>query len=646
MPFPALLQFTSFKTRLITYLLILLLSVLGLIFLSVNRSTYANTRNVIDQNLKVGLDVFNVLIEERGENFKTTMRALSSDFAFRQAYQTSDSNTLLSVSDNLLLRTENADVLIMVDYDYQVVADSQRLLPAGIDFPWTWLLEQAEEDENYETASFILFNGTAYHVVAVPILTPLVDGWIIVGERLDTEYVSSLSEIISSDVSILQVNDPGNSAPLATTLNPVQITQLATGYSVFLASEQTSSMLDLDGESFVALGTPLVSNPDIALSALVQQSLPLALAPYHALEQQLFILFGLGLALSAFMALLLGRSVTKPVLTLASRVQAIEEGNYQSERPSLRKDEIGKLQNSVNNMAAGLAEKEKVRDLLGKVVSREIADELMNSHVELGGERRRITILFSDIRNFTSLCEDSTPENILLLLNHYLSEVSAAIEKHKGVVDKYIGDAVMALFGAPVKSAHDTTNALKAALQIRDNVLRLNRENTANNLPAFHTGIGLHTGEVVAGNLGSANRLNYTVIGDPVNLASRLESLSKTYGGGIIVSEETKNEGTEFFFKELDLVRVKGKAQPVRIYELVGTRDAVTAQQIEEIKRYNAMLAHYRQQQWQQALDILTSMLKSEMDGTLFELFRERIEIYQNTPPGADWDGVFTFQSK
>ncbi|MDC1528421.1 hypothetical protein N8600_05130 [Gammaproteobacteria bacterium] len=270
--------------------MILLLSVLGLIFLSVNRSTYSNTRSVIDQNLKVGLDVFNVLIEERGENFKTTMRALSSDFAFRQAYQTSDSNTLLSVSDNLLLRTENADVLIMVDYDYQVVADSQRLLPAGTDFPWNWLLEQAEEEESYETSSFILINETAYHVVAVPILTPLVDGWIIVGERLDTEYVSSLSDIISSDVSIIQVNGRGDGTPLATTLNPVQMAELTVEYSIFSAPDQASGMLDLDGESFVALGTPLVSNPDLALSALVQQSLPLALAPYRALEQQLFLL--------------------------------------------------------------------------------------------------------------------------------------------------------------------------------------------------------------------------------------------------------------------------------------------------------------------------------------------------------------------
>ena len=218
------------------------------------------------------------------------------------------------------------------------------------------------------------------------------------------------------------------------------------------------------------------------------------------------------------------------------------------------------------------------------------------------------------------------------LLNHYLSEVSTAIEEHKGVVEKYIGDAVMALFGAPIKSANDTTNALKAALQIRENVNRLNSANTGNKLPALYTGIGLHTGEVVAGNLGSANRLNYTVIGDPVNLASRLESLSKTYGGGIIVSEETKNEGADFIFQELDLVRVKGKAQPVRIFELIGTTDTVTSRQLEQITGFNDMLGHYRKQAWQAALDALTAIESGEND-TLCHLFRERIEIYQHNSP-------------
>ena len=186
------IQFSSFNTRLITYLIILLLTVLSSVFLSVNRSTYNNTRVVIDQNLEVGLEVFSQLIDERSENFKATIRALSMDFAFRTAYENSDYETLLSVADNLLTRMKRADMLLMVDYDYLVVADSLRQYASGAELPWPWLLEEADGNDNFETSSFIVLDNIAYHIVAVPILTPLVEGWVIVGERLDNEYTASL----------------------------------------------------------------------------------------------------------------------------------------------------------------------------------------------------------------------------------------------------------------------------------------------------------------------------------------------------------------------------------------------------------------------------------------------------------------------
>jgi adenylate cyclase len=640
-----LFQFSSFSSRLITYLVILLLGVLGLVFFSVNRSTYNNTRDVIDQNLELGLDVFNQLITERGDNFNTTMRALSSDFAFRTAYETSDYDTLLSVGDNLLARTENADILMMVDYDYLVVADSQRIYTSGEDFPWPWLLQAAEDNEKFETSSFILITETAFHVVAVPILTPLVEGWIIVGERLDADYVNSLKDIISTDVSILTLDERGSGIPLATTLSANQAQELQSEFNSFFVDGTGSGMLDLADEEFIALGTSLVNQPEISLTALVQQSLPAALAPYRLLEEQLILLFTLGLGISALMAMFLGKSVTSPVLKLAGKVQRIEGGDYSPDPPSLRSDEIGQLENSVNTMAEGLAEKEKVRDLLGKVVSKEIADELMNNQVELGGETRTATILFSDIREFTNLCEGRAPKNILALLNSYLSEMSAAIEDHRGVVDKYIGDAVMALFGVPLAGHQDPKNALNAALAMQERAITLNSRNKAAGLPMLHTGIGIHTGEVVAGNLGSTNRLNYTVIGDPVNLASRLESLTKQYGVNIIVSEETAHEQDGFVFRELDLVRVKGKAQPARIFELVGHKESVDQNQLDEIKAFENILSLYRKQQWPEAIEQVATLLEKK-DLLLYRLFAERINTCIGTPPDENWDGVFTFESK
>ena len=206
MPAPLNLQFKSYRSRIITYLVILFLLILGTVFFSVNRSTYNNTRDVIDDSLDVGREVFIRLINEREANFKVTFRAFALDFAFRTAYNTGDFDTMLSVSENLLARTQNTDMLMVVDYDYLMVADTLQLHAPETEFPWTYLLEDAEDDDNYETSSFILIGDIVYHIVAVPILTPLTDGWIIVGQRIDTDYVTSLKEIISSDVSIIELN--------------------------------------------------------------------------------------------------------------------------------------------------------------------------------------------------------------------------------------------------------------------------------------------------------------------------------------------------------------------------------------------------------------------------------------------------------
>ena len=191
-------------------------------------------------------------------------------------------------------------------------------------------------------------------------------------------------------------------------------------------------------------------------------------------------------------------------------------------------DEIGLLAGAFNRMSEGLAERDQVRDLLGKVVSPAVAAELLRKDVTLGGEEREVTILFSDLRSFTSMCESRSAQEMLGVLNHYFTRMSAIVEAHRGVVDKYVGDAMMALFGAPLAGPDDADRAMETALEMSEALDELNREWQAQGRQALSFGIGINTDVVVAGNMGSQTRLNYTVIGDGVNLAARLQALTKT----------------------------------------------------------------------------------------------------------------------
>ena len=258
---------------------------------------------------------------------------------------------------------------------------------------------------------------------------------------------------------------------------------------------------------------------------------------------------------------------------MAAGAREIATGNYDHRVELRQKDEIGLLGDSFNQMSAGLAERDRVRDLLGKVVSPAIASELLRKKVTLGGEQREVTVLFSDLRDFTSMSEAAGPEEMLHILNHYFTRMAAIVEKHGGVVDKYVGDALMALFGAPVASADDADHAICAALEMTEALGELNREWKLRGLSAIGVGIGINTDVVVAGNMGSEKRLNYTVIGDGVNLASRLEQLTKMpeYAARIIVSRATlaKAKG-QYRTRRLGEVAVKGKQIVTEIFALLG----------------------------------------------------------------------------
>jgi adenylate cyclase len=245
------------------------------------------------------------------------------------------------------------------------------------------------------------------------------------------------------------------------------------------------------------------------------------------------------------------------------------------------RDELEWLASGFNHMVDGLMERDKLRTTFGKYMTESVLRHLLSGKIELGGKTLTVTILFSDIRSFTTISESMDAQSLVKLLNEYFTEMVSIVMRHNGVVDKYIGDAIMAVFGAPVPRPEDAENAVRAAVDMRRSLARLNQRLRARGAAELNTGIGIHTGEVVAGNIGSERRMEYTVIGDAVNLASRLESNTKQLAASVLISQATY-ELTQHVVRTRPVkeITVKGRAQPVMTYEVLGLVQPSSAQSL------------------------------------------------------------------
>jgi adenylate cyclase len=295
-------------------------------------------------------------------------------------------------------------------------------------------------------------------------------------------------------------------------------------------------------------------------------------------------------------------------------------------------------------------EKRKIRHAFRHYVNPEVTD-LIASHPErlrLGGERRELTILFSDIRGFTGISEVLKPEELGELLNEYLGGMTDILFRHGGLLDKYIGDAVMAFWGAPVTIPDHAARCCKAALDMQAKLGSVRAHWKDRGVSYFEIGIGIHTGDAVVGNFGAAQRFNYTAMGDSVNLASRLEGLNKTYGTRMLVSESTRRAvGDEFVCREIDWVRVKGRQAPVAVHELLGRRvDDAGGRLARLAKDFDAAVAAYRAQRWDDALERLGALAEAHPEDHAVPNLAERCRAQRTEPPGAGWDGVYEAKTK
>ena len=284
------------------------------------------------------------------------------------------------------------------------------------------------------------------------------------------------------------------------------------------------------------------------------------------------LLISILLLLNLLLTIVIARFYSKPLLRLKDCAQNIANGNYDIHTGITTGDELGVLSDTFNDMAVSLKEKELMYDTFGKVVTPEIRNWLLQGNTNLGGESVCATILFCDIRGFTSLSEEINPKQVVALLNKFFSSMEQCIVKHKGIINKYIGDAIMAIFGVPLQNKNQALDAYNCCLDMRKTLIELNKELEAENLPQIKFGIGLHTGNVLAGNIGSNSRMEYTVIGNTVNVASRIESLCKEYNCDLLISETTVEaivtcENSLPQIQSIGETQIRGRKSAISIYK-------------------------------------------------------------------------------
>jgi adenylate cyclase len=537
----------------------------------VKRANRQHALAQIEASLRAGAQIFQKLIEQRNLQITSTAAILSRDHAFQVTFASAEQDraTTLSALESLQSRSK-ADIVLIASLQKELLFDTRQPELHGVTFPFPKLIEKAETSES--AYAFVLRGKKLYAMAITPLLAPDPIAWLCPGFRIDDEFAREIKAYSDLEITFFDQSHPRNDVLLATTFGQTQRGALISMLRDRAFVSQQIVDLNLGGEHYVSYSLPLPTETGTVI-ALLQRSLDKELAPYLRLERTFLILALLGLAISAAIGIWIARGVSKPVLQLAEGARKIGEGDYQHRVNVKQPDEMGLLAASFNHMSKGLAERDQVRDLLGKVVSPAVAAELLRKDVTLGGEEREVTVLFSDVRNFTTMGEALAPQELLGFLNRYFTRMSAIVEAHGGVVDKYVGDAIMALFGAPLANLDGADRAMETALEMCEALDELNSQHQVRGYPTINVGIGINTDVVVAGNMGSQTRLNYTVIGDGVNLASRLEGLTKTpeYSTRIIISRTTlaKTKG-QYQTRPLGKVAVKGKQKPTEIYALLG----------------------------------------------------------------------------
>jgi adenylate cyclase len=345
----------------------------------------------------------------------------------------------------------------------------------------------------------------------------------------------------------------------------------------------------------------------------------------------------MGLALSMLVIYILYRQITVPLKKLALETEKIR--HFHLEDPiniDAHLYEIRRLIGATRRMKIGLQS-------FRKFVPAELVRQLIQTHQEakIHGERREIAIMFTDVADFSTISQNCSPRQLAAQLSHYLNELTRIIMGHQGTVDKYIGDAIMAFWGAPTEITDHVLKSCVAAVECRKKSHDLNRQWSEDGRYEFKTRFGIHAGDAIVGNVGSEQRLSYTVIGDTVNIASRLERLNKIYGTEILISEPVfESVAQTMIARRLEPVLVKGRSEPLNIFELIGEKDDVSASDIAFYRDFDKAVEAYQEMKWEIAAAQFESLLKRKPGERPCEFFLDRCRDHKDSPASVGAGGV------
>lgn len=574
MSLPAFLRFKRFQTRVLVMLLGLLLAVLAAIYVRVSRFNEASARAQAGANLELAARVFAEATQQRIEALANSAAIMSGDAPLMRAVEPPDPARLASLLQGFTSRV-GAPVIALFAADARLLANSRPGMANENEGPFQFLIRNAVRNGLERASDFSYLDGELHVLVVVPLYAPhpKIVGWFGLAFPLDAAFAAKIKATSRVEVTFVSTEETGRPRVLASTLPDASSSLVARAAAAHREVHVGTDTVDLPDDRYLTLFRRVELLGEDPIVIALQRPLGPELEGARELETYLLSTAVVALAVAALFAFWIARDVSRPVRALAEHTRHVAAGRYDERVELPRRDELGQLATAFNAMSAGLAERDRVRDLLDKNVSPEVAAQLLRDGAALGGELREVTILFADLRGFTTLSEQLAAPELVALLNRYFDRMSPAIEASGGVIDKFVGDAIMALFGAPVAQSDSADRAVAAALAMEAALAALNRELAAEGRAPLSIGIGINTGLVVAGNIGSQRRRNYSVIGDGVNIAARLQALTRTpeYRTSIILSAATvaallRRDACSL--RDLGPVQVKGRAEAVEIFAL------------------------------------------------------------------------------